>query len=332
MIPHGGLPGPKRAVRGAKLGDWPAWGRRAIFALLIAGLTGCAAANKSFLHPYGQIAADQRDLFFQTIGWMMIVVVPVFVLVPLFAWRYRRKNGSAQYRPDWAFSWPLELAIWGLPVGIVAVLAYLVNSGTTRLDPYAALPSNVPPLEVQVVGLDWKWLFVYPEERIATVGMIALPTDRPVHFELTSDTVMQSFFIPPLGSQIYAMAGMVTQLNLKADRPGRVIGENTQFNGVGFQDQKFVAEAMTARDFSTWVADVRANGIPLDDRARDVLFRKSTAQTVYDQLGTARMPASVLYISNVGGDLFDDIVAKYRSAGPAGPRAREGLQARRDRP
>lgn len=314
------------------LGDWPAWVRRAIFALSIAGLTGCATANKSFLHPYGQIAADQRQLFLQTIGWMLIVVIPVFVLVPLFAWRYRRKNGSAEYRPNWAFSWPLELAIWGLPVGIVGVLAYLVHTGTTRLDPYASLPSNVPPLEVQVVGLDWKWLFVYPEERIATVGMIALPTDRPVHFALTSDTVMQSFFIPPLGSQIYAMAGMVTQLNLKADRPGRVIGENSQFNGVGFQDQRFIAEAMTPRGFSAWVADVQANGIPLDDRAYDVLFRKSTAQSAYDELGTARMPASVLYFSGVGRDLFDGIVAKYRSAGPEGARTREGMQARKGRP
>jgi cytochrome o ubiquinol oxidase subunit 2 len=143
---------------------------------------------------------------------------------------------------------------------------------------------------------------------------------------------MQSFFIPPLGSQIYAMAGMVTELNLKADRPGRVIGENTQFNGAGFQEQRFVAEAMTSGDFSAWVDDVRANGIPLDDRARDVLFRKSTPKTVYDRLGTPGMPASVVYISNVGRDLFDDIVRKYRSAGPAGTRTREGLQARKDPP
>ena len=151
--------------------------------------------------PQGPVAAAQRQLFFDVIGWMMIVVVPVFVLVPLFAWRYRRKNLSAPYRPQWSFSLPLEFAVWGVPIAIVAILGSLIWSRATPLDPYAALPSAKPPLEMQVVGLDWKWLFIYPEQHIATVGIAAFPADRPIHLSLTSDTVMQSFFIPALGSR-----------------------------------------------------------------------------------------------------------------------------------
>jgi cytochrome o ubiquinol oxidase subunit 2 len=294
---------------------------------LLVGLASCAAADKSFLHPYGQIAAAQRQLLFQTIGWMMIVIVPVFVLVPVFAWRYRRRNASAQYRPHWIFSWPIELAVWGLPLLVVGILAFVVRSATIRLDPYRPLPSGAAPLQVQVIGFDWKWLFVYPEERIATVGMVAMPIDRPVHFSLTSDTVMQSFFIPTLGSQIYAMAGMVTQLNLVADRPGRARGENSQFNGTGFQDQKFVVEAMRDQDFSAWVAEVQANGIPLDGRSYDVLSRKGTAKEAYAQLGTNEMPPSVLYFADVDQNFFRYVVAKYRAADSARTEARNRTEA-----
>jgi cytochrome o ubiquinol oxidase subunit 2 len=289
-----------------------------IISVLPIGLSACSPLASSFLDPYGPVAATQRDLFFDIIGWMMIVVVPVFVLVPWFAWRFRRRNAAVSYRPDWTFSWPLEVAIWGVPIVIVAILAGLVWSKEIPLDPYAALPSRDPPLEIEAIGLDWKWLFIYPDQRIATVGLLGLPADRAVRFRLTSDTVMQSFFIPALGSQIYAMAGMVTDLNLKADRLGRVRGANTQYNGNGFPQQRFAVSVMPPRDFSAWVDKVRANGTPLDGAAYALLSRRSTAAQVQSQFGTARMPASAVYFSKVAPDLFDGVVGKYRHVAQSG--------------
>jgi cytochrome o ubiquinol oxidase subunit 2 len=297
---------------------------RRLSALLLSAvvLAGCSSTNSTFLDPHGPIAASQRHLFFEIIGWMMIVVVPVFVLVPLFAWRYRRKNAAAQYRPDWTFSTPIEFVVWGVPVAIVAILAVVILSKETQLDPYAAVPSQEPPLEVQVVGLDWKWLFIYRDERIATVGNLSLPSGRPVHFRLTSDSVMQSFFIPALGSQIYAMAGMVTELNLKADRLGQLIGRNTQFNGTGFQQQHFMVSVMAPQDFAAWVETVRARGKSLDAASYRVLSRRSTAAQAKAQLGMTQDQAakSVLYFSGVKPNLFADIIGKYRHVAKTGRR------------
>ena len=289
-------------------------GAVAVLAALAAGLAGCTADNSSFLHPYGTIAASQRRLFFEVIGCMAVVVVPVFILVPMFAWRYRRKNRTAEYRPQWSFSWPLEFAIWGVPIAVVAVLAFLIITKEVPLDPYRTLASSQPPLEIQVIGLDWKWLFIYPEQRIATVGVMAIPTDRPVHFSLTSDTVMQSFFVPSLGSQIYTMAGMVTQLNLQADREGQLRGENSQFNGMGFQNQKFTASVMSPSDFAQWIAKVRQNGIPLDQTAYHVIALQSTAEEARAALGGKGASSSpAIFFSEVDPGLFHDVIAKYRA-------------------
>lgn len=273
-------------------------------------LAGCTA-DTSFLAPHGPIADAQRQHLLEVTGLVMIVVLPVMVLTPLFAWRYRRKNNS-RYAPKWDFSWPLEFAIWGVPVAIVAVLGLLLWRSTDELDPYAPLGSEQPPLRVQVVGLDWKWLFLYPGEGIASVGELAFPADRPLALELTTDTVMQSFFIPALGSQIYAMAGMVTKLHLQADGPGRFRGENTQYNGIGFHQQKFTAAAMAPGEFEDWVKRVEANGVALDQSAYDVLARKSTPEEAYETLGSADMPPGILYFTDVAPDLFAGIVDKYR--------------------
>ena len=290
--------------------------RLLLLSLLTFALAGCSPVSSdvssSFLAPSGPVAASQRQLFFDVIGWMMIVILPVFLLVPLFAWRYRRGNGNAQYRPEWTFSWPLEIAIWGVPVAIVGVLSFLIVTQESPLDPYRPLASHRPPLAVQVVGLDWKWLFIYPKQHIATVGMLALPVRRAVHFRLTSDTVMQSFYVPALGSQIYAMAGMVTKLNLKADRVGRMRGENTQFNGFGFQRQKFTVSVMRPHRFSAWVGKVRSAGVPLDAAAYEKLSRQSTAAQARRQFGMTETPPATLYFSNVRPHLFSRIVGKYR--------------------
>ena len=283
-------------------------------AALLCSLGGCATHSTGFLDPHGPVAALQRSLFFEIIGWMMIVVLPVLLLVPLLAWRFRRRNTAAVYRPDWTFNRPLEFAIWGVPIAVVAMLSYLVLRDEIALDPYAALASGRKPLEIEVVGLDWKWLFIYPEQRIATVGQLALPLGRPVHFRLTSDTVMQSFFIPALGSQIYAMAGMVTQLNLEAERPGRLRGLNTQYSGEGFQQQRFSVPVLPPRDFAAWVDTVRAQGRPLDPAAYAVLAQRGTAAAAHRALATGEMPAGLLYFSGVAPGLFAAILGRYRQA------------------
>ncbi len=291
----------------------------------------CSSSHdSSFLHPYGEVAFSQRRLFFEIIGWMMIVILPVFVAVPVLAWRYRRTSSRSRYSPDWEFSWPLEILVWGVPVAVVGILTYYIWTLENRLDPYRPIDAEGAPLEVQVVGLDWKWLFIYPEEKIATVGTLALPANRPVHFDITSDTVMQSFFIPALGSQIYAMAGMVTQLNLVADRPGTVRGQNTQFNGLGFQEQKFVVEAMAPQDFDAWVDTVRTTGVPLDGAAWQTLQRKSTPKEARAALGTQEMPPTALYFASVSDAFFNDIVDKYRTPPASASNAAQQQTAERE--
>ena len=221
---------------------------------------------------------------------MMIVVLPVLVLTPVFAWRYRYRNASSPYTPHWSFSWPLEIAIWGIPIGIVVVLAVWLWVGTQALDPYAPLSSAKPPLRVEVVGYDWKWLFIYPDLGIASIGQLAFPADQPLAIELTSDTVMQSFFIPALGSQIYAMAGMVTHLHLQANAPGSFRGENTQYNGDGFYQQKFTAQAMTPANFNAWIDLVKTKGIPLTSTTYAAIQRRGTVKETRQVLSANQMP------------------------------------------
>jgi cytochrome o ubiquinol oxidase subunit 2 len=213
-----------------------------LLALLMLG--GCSSyGHLTFLDPKGPISAAERTHFYVVNLILTIVVLPVLVLTPIFAWRYRYRNASARYTPRWEFWWPLEIEIWAVPLGIVIMLAIWLTHDTVGLDPYVPVSSQVPassdpPLRVEVVGYDWKWLFVYPDEGIASIGELAVPAGRELAFDLTSDTVLQSFVVPALGSQIYAMPGMVTHLHLVAKAPGSFLGENTQYNGEGFEKQK----------------------------------------------------------------------------------------------
>ncbi|MCJ2022091.1 cytochrome ubiquinol oxidase subunit II [Methylobacterium sp. E-065] len=232
------------------------------FALLPLG--GCGILDHGMLGAAGPVADQTRSLFLLVCIILIFVVGPVLVLTPLFAWHYRLSNTKSAYRPQWGFNWPLEGLIWIPPVIIVVVLAVFLWRDTHRLDPYKPLASPYPPVEVQVVALDWKWLFIYPDEGVATVNRLVIPAGRPVHLSLTSGTVMQSFFVPQLAGQIYAMAGMTTQQNLAAHAPGKFRGENTQFNGMGFQNQKFSVEAETGDDYRAWLAQARAGGKTLD--------------------------------------------------------------------
>lgn len=265
-------------------------------------LGGCAALRLGVVNHAGPVAAEQWHLYLIVAAVLIFVAGPVLLLVPLIAWHYRRSNKGDAYRPDWGFSWPLEILVWIPPIGIVIGLAFLLWSATHRLDPYRPLGSAQAPLEVQVVALDWKWLFIYPEEGVATVNRLVIPVGRPVRLSLTSGTVMQSLLIPQLAGQIYAMAGMKTQLNLAASRPGVFRGENTQFNGRGFQDQKFDVIATDAAAYKRWVARVKAGGRPLD---RDALSR----------ITERSLSPRPLFFSRIPPELFSSLmVASTREA------------------
>lgn len=260
-------------------GGWRRFAGLSLCVLLALACSGCSGLSHGFLAPQGPVAADQRYLLLLVIGLTLVVVIPVIVLMPWVVWRYRRKASKSEYRPEWEFSLPLEILAWGVPLIVVAILGYILWGQAHKLDPYRALPSNQAPLQVQVVGLDWKWLFIYPQQHIATVNQLAIPVGRPVHLTMTSDTVMLSLLIPRLAGQIYAMAGMKTQLNLQADHPGRFRGENTQYNGRGFQNQKFDTLAMSDADFAQWVASVRRSDLPLTCMAYGKLEKKSVIDT-----------------------------------------------------
>ncbi len=226
--------------------------------------TGNCGDQWAVLTPRGTIADHEKTLILTALGLMLLVVVPVILMTFLFAWKYRASNPRADYDPDWDHSILIEGVVWTIPTLIVAVLGYLVWTSSHALSPYRPIASRQPTLEVQVVAMDWKWLFIYPEWHIATVNQLVIPTGVPVHFSLTSDAVMSSFFIPQLGGQIYAMAGMKTHLHLIADQPGVFQGYNTQFSGQGFSGMMFETVATSGEAFQQWVHQVETGGQVLD--------------------------------------------------------------------
>lgn len=242
--------------------------------LLLLPLLG--ACDMVVMHPAGDVAIQQRNLILIATGLMLLVIVPVMALTILFAFRYRAGNKAATYSPDWDHSTQLELVIWAIPLLIIILLGAVTWTSTHLLDPYRQIgriapgrpvAAGVEPLEVEVVALDWKWLFIYPKLGIATVNELAAPVDVPISFRITSTTVMNSFFIPALAGQIYAMPGMETRLHAVANRPGDYAGQASNYNGAGFSDMRFRFHALPRAGFDGWVARVKASGVALD-RAR----------------------------------------------------------------
>ena len=276
---------PSRSRAGAAAG--------ALAALM--ALAGCG--GHSILDPKGSIGLTEKSLILTSFYVMMLIVVPVILLTLWFAWRYR-EGGSGRYQPDWGHSARIEIFCWGIPCAMIAYLGYLTWTTTHTLDPYKPLASANRPITVEVVSLDWKWLFIYPDQGIATINELAFPTNTPVNFKITSDTVMNSFFIPELGSQIFAMAGMQTQLHLIASRPGVFPGISAHFSGRGFSDMQFSAIATDRAGFDNWVANARKSGVALD--AAD-----------YVKYAAPEEKAPVRYFSAVQPHLFNDIIAKY---------------------
>lgn len=259
---------------------------------------GCSVIDGPVLDPKGPIALAERNLLFDAVVIMMIVIVPVFVMAALFTWRYRGTNRKARYAPNLAYYWPAEILVWSVPAAIIVWLGLHLWQDTYKLDPYNAIDPSIEPLEVHVIAQDWKWLFVYPEQDIAVVNELAMPVNRPVSLKITSDTVMNSLVIPALGGQIYAMAGMQTRLNLLADKPGTFWGRNVQYSGMGFADQQFQTIASSQDEFDAWVDKAKQSSDTLD------------AET-YEKLAKPSQKVPVTYYSGVELGLFDKIIAKY---------------------
>jgi cytochrome o ubiquinol oxidase subunit 2 len=228
--------------------------------LLAQPLAGCVGV----LSPTGPVGAAEKIILFDSLAIMLAIVIPTIAATLAFAWWFRASNARAKYRPEWAFSGQLELIVWSIPTLVITFLGGIAWFGSHDLDPFRALPSKAKPVEVEVVSLDWKWLFIYPDDGVAAVNQLVIPAGSPVHFRLTSSGVMNSFFVPRLGSQIYTMAGMITQLSLQADQTGDFHGLSAQFSGAGFSDMQFVVRAVAPDDFSGWIADSKAAGGNLD--------------------------------------------------------------------
>jgi cytochrome o ubiquinol oxidase subunit II len=266
-------------------------------------LTGCQLA---VLDPQGFIGLSERTLLIDSLAIMLAIVVPTIAATFAFAWWFRASNTRAIYLPDFEYSGRIELIVWSIPLLTVILLGGVAWIGSHDLDPAKPLASDTPPLEIQGVSLDWKWLFIYPSQRVASVNQLVVPAGVPVHFSLTSGSVMSAFFIPQLGSMIYTMNGMRTQLNLQADQPGTFHGLASHYSGDGFSNMHFDVRAMPPDQFSAWIEGTRNTGPTLDSASYTALARQSINTSPFT-FGAAD-PA-----------LFQQIVTQQLPPGP-GPR------------
>ena len=262
-------------------------------------LAGCHAA---LLDPKGPIGEAERSVLFTATGLMLIVVIPVIVLAIVIPWRYRASNTKAEYRPEWSHSNKIEAVMWSIPIAIVSILAVICWRTSHELDPFRPIPSTHKPVHIEAVAMDWKWLFIYPDQHIATINEIALPVGVPVVFHITSATVMNSFFIPRLGSQIYAMANMQTADNLVASVPGTYRGISANFSGGGFSGMTFKVKAMSESDYKQWLSKVASSTKTLDAQK-------------YLELDRPSSNVPVTYYSHVNPDLFAQILMGKLAAG-----------------
>lgn len=285
---------------------------------LILALAGCSGG---VLDPQGHIGAANSKILLNALGAMLIIVVPTIVATLVFAWWFRASNTRARYRPAFVYSGRIELTVWAIPILIVLFLSGVIWIGSHDLDPYKPIASQSKPLEVQVVSLDWKWLFIYPDQGIASVNELTIPVSVPVHFSLTSAAVMNAFFVPQLGSMIATMYGMVTQLNLEASRAGDFYGQSAQFSGDGFSDMHFTLHAVPADSFANWVAKVQEGEGWLDRAGYIALLHESQDVRPFTY-------------HSVEPGLFDDIVAGRlpQAAGPGteGSGRRSALEERNE--
>jgi len=266
-------------------------------------LTGC---QTGILDPKGPVSAAEKSILIDSLIIMLAIVVPTIVAIAGFAWWFRASNSRARYLPDWSYSGQIEMVVWGIPLLVILLLGGVAWIGSHDLDPYKPLESASKPLDVQVVSLDWKWLFIYPEQKIASVNQLFVPEGVPLHLSLTSASVMNAFFVPQLGSMIYTMNGMTTQLNLQADEIGVFHGLSSHFSGDGFSDMNFNVHVVSQQDFIDWAK--KAHSAMILDAAS---YRDLSKQTIHV------VPATFTLTDD---GLFQSIVTQKLPPGP-GPAA-----------
>ena len=264
--------------------------------VVLIGVAALAGCTEGVLDPKGPIAAAEHQILFNALGIMLAIVIPtILATLGVAAW-FRASNKRARYLPDFEYSGRLEVLVWAIPAMTVILVGGVAWVGAHDLDPRKPMASTTKPINVQVVSLDWKWLFIYRDKGIATVNQLTIPVGTPVNFALTSSGVMNSFFVPQLGSQIYTMAGMVTRLELQADHPGTYRGLSAQYSGSGFADMRFSVDAVPAEKFARWVDAARSAGPVLDAQAYAELAKPSSAVAPFTYRAVAP-------------DLFDGIVS-----------------------
>ncbi|MDQ6681554.1 MAG: ubiquinol oxidase subunit II [Pseudomonadota bacterium] len=265
-------------------------------------LAGCQSA---LLDPRGPVGRAEKIILIDSLAIMLAIVVPTIIATLAFAWWFRASNKRARYLPTWAFSGRIELVVWSIPVMVILLLGGVTWIGAHNLDPARPLVSDRKAIDIQVVSLDWKWLFIYPDQRVAVVNELVVPAGVPIHFTLTSASVMNAFFVPQLGSMIYTMNGMATELYLHADGPGTYLGLSGHFSGDGFADMHFEVRALPVDQFDAWVTSMRAAGRSLDAGTYAALMKQSVE------------PRPIAY-SAVEAGLFESVV-KQRIPPAPGP-------------
>lgn len=265
------------------------------------------------LDPRGPIGLADKTILIGSLAIMLAIVVPTIIATLGIAWWFRASNQRARHRPDWAFSGQLELVVWAIPVMVIILLGGVTWIGSHQLDPAKPLSSQAPAIDIQVVSLDWKWLFIYPQQGIASVNQLVVPAGVPLHFSLTSASVMNAFFVPQLGSMIYTMNGMATTLHLQADQPGTFRGISAHYSGDGFSDMHFDVHALPSAEFDAWIATTRREG------------QVFTADS-YSALAKQSVNVPVMAYQGVDPALFDNIVRLALPPGPGPATAHAGAQ------
>jgi cytochrome o ubiquinol oxidase subunit II len=246
-------------------------------AVLLIGAAALGGCSEGVLDPKGPIAAAERLIMINSTGIMLAIVIPTMLATLATAFWFRASNTRARYMPDFDYSGRLELLVWSIPLMTILLVGGVAWLGSYDLNPPKAIASAEKPVRVQVVSLDWKWLFIYPDQGIAAVNQLTIPVGTPISLELTSSGVMNSFFVPQLAGQIYTMSGMVTRLYLRADHAGTYRGMSANYSGAGFSDMYFNADAVAAERFGEWVAATRTVGPTLDAQAYADLAKPSQA-------------------------------------------------------
>lgn len=254
--------------------------------------------NIELLNPQGLIALQERNLMFTATLLMLLVVIPVFILTFYIVWRYRAGNTKATYKPDWDHDKRLEFLWWAIPFVIIFILSIITWQSTHQLDPFKPFATTKKPLVIQVVALEWRWLFIYPGQNIATVNFVQFPQNTPITFEVSADAPMNSFWIPQLAGQIYAMNGMSTQLHVIADHAGSYNGFSANISGKGFANMHFIAKSSRQSDFDRWVLRVKQT-------------QKALTVSEYTRLSQPSENPSVLYYSSTEPDLYRTIIMKF---------------------